>query len=164
LPVVLASPDGRAFGPVKPRSPSTRSSRLIVGPGRSTKKEEIKTVTNTTRRLSGLLATTALVAWGCGDGAANPSAWPSTAEASVSGTVTSKGKPMSKGEVHFDSPDAPPGHASARSALDPKGHYSVKTRPGPNRVVVVIPGRKQPEMHAFEAKEGENSYDISLSP
>jgi hypothetical protein len=121
-------------------------------------------VRNTTRRLSRLLATTTLVAWGC-DGAANPLASPPPgAETTVSGTVTSKGKPVSKGEVHFDNPIAPAGHASARSALDAKGHYSLKTQPGPNRVVVVIPGRKQPEMHAFEVKEGENSHDIPLSP
>jgi hypothetical protein len=124
----------------------------------------MKTVTNRTRRLSGLLTTTALFAWGCGDGAAKPSASLTTALATVSGIVTSKGKPVSKGEVHFDSPSAPPGQASAKSTLDPKGHYSVKAQPGPNRVVVVTPGKKQPEMHAFEVKDGENSHDISLSP
>jgi hypothetical protein len=120
-------------------------------------------VINRARRLSELVATSALVACGCGDGAAKPSAATPTAEATVSGTVTSNGKPVSKGEILFDNPSAPPGHPSARSALDPKGRYSLKTQPGPNRVVVVIPGQKQPEMHPFEVKEGENSHDIALS-
>ena len=59
---------------------------------------------------------------------------------------------------------APAGPCVGAIGLDAKGHYSLKTQPGPNRVVVVILGRKQPEMHAFEVKEGENSHDIPLSP
>jgi hypothetical protein len=104
---------------------------------------------------------------GCGGGA--PSASSSTAEATVHGTVTRAGKPLTKGRVTFDPaninrPTA--GAATAEIAKD--GTYTVRTLVDANQVSVDSPqlGRDPAGQHAsigeYVAKDGDNTFEVVI--
>src|SRR5262249_35546580 len=69
-----------------------------------------------------------------GGGGGPPPADTTTAEANVHGTITFKGKPVTKGEVAFDPSNyLRKNEASRRVEIGKDGSYSVKTLAGVNR-------------------------------
>lgn len=106
---------------------------------------------------------------GCA-GEGKPSVDTSNEEATVKGTVTFKGKAVSKGEVAFDPSNyLRKSEAARRVPIGPDGTYSVKTLVGVNRVSFSIPEMaRDPKLQdlslEFDVKSGENPYDITLPP
>jgi hypothetical protein len=106
-----------------------------------------------------------MIAPGCGD--QRPSVESSTAEGTVKGKVTIKGKPASKGSVVFDPANYLRKDATARTAsINPDGTYTVTTLVGGNMIRV-----SSPEAEAagasymsidFDVKAGDNTLDITL--
>lgn len=106
------------------------------------------------------------LAWGCGDG--RPAATSSTEEATVSGTVTVKGKTATKGNVTFD-PASYQRPVAARSApIEKDGRYTIKTLVGHNAVRVSSPLLKGRDLDdlvlSYDVKSGEQTFDIKLPP
>ncbi len=103
---------------------------------------------------------------GCNDGPAPATS--STEEATVTGTVTIKGKTATKGTVTFDaaSYQRPVGARSAEIGKD--GSYTIKTYIGHNAVRVSSPLIKGREMddnsQSFIVKSGDNRFDIQVPP
>lgn len=104
---------------------------------------------------------------GCGS---KPSVDASTAEATVSGSVKIRGKPMSQGEITFDPANYLRKDVSARTAkLKPDGTYEIKTLTGVNSVTVTGPAiTAEPELGyagtTLDVHSGTNSLDINLPP
>ena len=119
-------------------------------------------------RMVGVTAAGVLLAgWGCGDGS-TPAVSSSTTEATVSGTVTIKGKPATKGEVTFD-----PANVNRKSAplatakINEEGTYTVTTLVGSNVVRVATPETtRDPKLQynetTFDVQSGTNKLDIAL--
>ncbi len=107
-----------------------------------------------------------LLAAGCGSGA--PYAESSLTEATVTGRVTSTGKPIAKGQVVFDPANVNRPRESARTAeIRKDGTYEVTTLIGENRVTVAIPGRTKKGgvpyvQQIFDVKAGSNTFDITV--
>lgn len=103
---------------------------------------------------------------GCGDG--TPSVSSSTAEATVRGSVTIRGKPATSGSVVFSPanvrrPDARP----RRSEIAKDGTYSITTLVGDNVVSVAGPKFDRDEQVgssqiAHDVPSGESRLDIVL--
>lgn len=119
----------------------------------------------TRRRIAGLLTTSMLVmAWGCGSGA--PPEDTSTREATVTGTVKIKGKPVTKGDVVFSPGNASRAAPSRKAPLGPDGSYTIKTLVGENGVeidsVEILKAHLETQSLSYNVKDGENRYDIDL--
>jgi hypothetical protein len=112
---------------------------------------------------------TACLALGC-TGGGTPSVDTTTAEASVHGTITFKGKPVTKGEVAFDPSNyLRKNETSRRVEIGKDGNYSVKTLAGANRITFRIPemmhdAKLQDLALEYEAKPGDNTYNMDLPP
>lgn len=124
--------------------------------------------------LSGLVLTTL---WGCGGPAA-----PKREYADVTGKVTYKSKPLTKGKVMFQ----PPTGAMVAGDIQSDGSYSLKGVIGPNTVTIVdrpelgetdankpesrqMPKSTIPEIYGtpgsnlkFDVKAGNNTADFNL--
>jgi hypothetical protein len=119
------------------------------------------------RTLVPALVTSALLvgAWGCMD--EKPSVDTSTTEATVKGTVSFQGKPVTKGEVSFDPANYQRKDVAARKApIEKGGTYTIKTLVGSNRVVVTSPdtakSRGGVAENYFDVKAGDNTYNIDV--
>jgi hypothetical protein len=114
-----------------------------------------------------LAAACRLAAGGCGQG--TPHAESSLTEATVTGRVTSGGKPISEGRVIFDPANVRRSTVVARTAtIGPDGTYKITTLVGENRVTVAIPARR-PRAGApyvqqiYDVHAGqENTLDIAV--
>ncbi|MFO0959249.1 MAG: hypothetical protein U0800_17765 [Isosphaeraceae bacterium] len=104
---------------------------------------------------------------GCGEG--KPPVDSTKEEATVKGSVTYKGKTVSKGEIRFD----PSNHlrkdeVARRAPIGADGTYEVKTLVGLNRVSFSIPSVKDPQMQDYslecEVKSGTNTFEAALPP
>lgn len=109
-------------------------------------------------------AVAAVVAWGC---SGKPSVSSSNEEATVRGTVTIKGKKVSRGDVVFDPSNYQRKFASERRApIQEDGSYEVTTLVGTNRVRVDSPDAAKASVGYstidFEVQPGENPLDIVL--
>jgi hypothetical protein len=107
-----------------------------------------------------------LAGWGCGGGSA-PSVSSSTAEATVSGTVTIKGKPATKGEVSFDPANINRNVGARTAQLNADGTYTVTTLLGGNVVRVATPETARDPVMKFnettiDVQSGTNTLDIVL--
>jgi hypothetical protein len=117
-------------------------------------------------RVFAVLAVSALFAAGCGsDG---PPATSSREEATVKGTVTLRGKPVTEGEIVFDPANINRRDAAATSsAIGKDGTYSVKALVGENAVMVNSeqvsndPTIGQAKKF-FDVKSGENTFMMDL--
>ena len=113
------------------------------------------------------LAAALFVGWGCGSGA--PPVSSTTEEATVKGTVTVKGKPLTKGEIIFDPSNINRPVAPRTAPLGPDGSYTIKTLTGENSVTVRGPTiNNDPNLGlnqtTVDVKSGENQVPIELSP
>ena len=117
-------------------------------------------------RIFSILAVSALCAGGCGGGV--PSAPSTKEEATVKGTVTLHGKPVTEGEVLFDPSninrrDAP----TVKSKIEKDGSYTVKTLVGENNIMISGAAiAKDPTVTMpkkfVDVKSGENNFPIEL--
>src|SRR5262249_55512696 len=115
------------------------------------------------RLLTATLASLVTVAWGCG-GSGKPPVSSSTTEAKVSGRVLIKGKPATKGTVHFDPSNYRRKMEPVRSApINPDGSYEITTLVGENTVSVRGRGLGYADqtLSVIVAK-GQNTFDIVL--
>jgi hypothetical protein len=97
----------------------------------------------TTRKGLGTLivSATLLGALGCGEEAAKPAVDDKQkSEATVTGSVTIKGKPASKGRVTFEPLGADGMPTDSQSAGIKDGAFTIKTKPGNNDVTVSSTG------------------------
>lgn len=107
-----------------------------------------------------------MAAGGCGSGA--PRAESSLTEATVTGRVTTPGKPITKGQVIFDPANVNRPREAARTAeIGPDGSYKVTTLIGENRVTVAIPGRPMKKgtpyvQQTCRVQAGDNTFDIAV--
>ena len=107
-----------------------------------------------------------LAAGGCGSGA--PYAESSLVETTVTGHVTSEGKPITKGRVIFDPANVNRRSEAARTAeIRKDGSYEVNTLIGENRVTVAIPGRSQKKgaphvQQVYKVEPSGNTLDIAV--
>lgn len=105
---------------------------------------------------------------GCNEG--KPSVDTSTTEATVKGTITFKGKPVTKGEVAFDPSNYQRKNEAARRVpIGADGGYSVKTLVGSNKVSFSIPEMTHdPKLQdlslSYEVPSGESTCNIELPP
>jgi hypothetical protein len=117
----------------------------------------------------GLFAGTLLAAaWGCDSKpTANTTAAASShEEATVTGSVTIKGKKATGGTVTFEPTNE---NVPSRSAtIEKDGTFSIKSLVGPNEVVVTAPGLSLRASEALkvtiEVAPGPNTHDIVLPP
>lgn len=99
-----------------------------------------------------------------------PSVESSTTEATVKGTVTARGKPVTEGELRFNPTNYQREGVGARTAqIQKDGHYEVKTPIGQNSVSLTGPALvKDPQLAygalSFDVKPGENEYNVVLPP
>jgi hypothetical protein len=104
--------------------------------------------------------------WGCGSGA--PPVETSMDEATVSGSVTIKGKRATKGEVTFDPSNSARTEPARSAPITEDGTYTIKTLIGQNRIRVSAPevkGRASDDVELyFDVQPGTNTYDIVLPP
>ena len=112
-------------------------------------------------------AWTLLAVWGCGGGGSAPSVSSSRTEATVSGTVTIKGKPATKGEVTFDPANSQRNVAARTAPISGDGTYTVTTLVGGNIVRVATPETtRDPQLQfnetTFDVQSGTNTLDIVL--
>ena len=120
-----------------------------------------------TGRLAALSAM-ALLGLGGGCGGGRPAVDTSTAEATVSGTVTLNGEPAAENTISFDPSNAERKFAAAKSAtIGEDGSYTITTLVGQNRVSFSGPDMSkysdiinQATMH--DLKAGENTLDFAL--
>jgi hypothetical protein len=120
---------------------------------------------NARLKVAGLLMATVIVAaWGCGDGSVREDS--SSEEATVSGTIKFKGKPLTKGEVTFSGGNTSRTKPPAKAAIGKDGSYSLKALVGQNMVEVDSPtiSRAGPNMPQFsqQVQSGDNKIDIDL--
>jgi hypothetical protein len=110
----------------------------------------------------------ACLALGCGGGP--PPVDTTTAEASIHGSITFKGKPVTKGEVAFDPSNYKRKNESSRRVeIGKDGSYSVKTLAGVNRITFKIPemmhdAKLQDLSIEYQAQPGDNTYNLDLPP
>jgi hypothetical protein len=114
-----------------------------------------------------LLGVILLGSWGCDGGGTAPPVSSSRTEATVSGKVTIKGRPATKGQVIFDSANISRKDVAPVSApIGSDGAYSAKTLVGENRVTVQSPELTTPELQynesTFDVQSGDNKLDIAL--
>jgi hypothetical protein len=108
----------------------------------------------------------ALAAGGCGS--ETPYAESSLVEATVTGHVTSDGKPVTKGKVVFDPANVNRRSEAARTAeIRKDGAYEVTTLIGENRVTVAIPGRSKKKaapyvQKVYKVEPSGNTLDIAV--
>ncbi len=112
-----------------------------------------------------LLATVATL--GCSEGVKAPPASDSMTKATVSGTVTVKGKPMKVGTVIFNPANARRKDVAPVSVkVEDGGKYKLETYVGTNAVQVDSreggAAAGSGFSNAFDVKEGENTYDIEV--
>jgi hypothetical protein len=106
------------------------------------------------------------VGWGCGSG--TPPVSSSTEEVTVQGTVTVKGKPLTKGEITFDPSNINRRDAKLNTAkIGSDGTYTLKTLVGENTVRVGGPQvNKDPALATnqviVDIKSGENTIPIDV--
>ena len=108
-----------------------------------------------------------MTSWGCSE---KPSVDTTSAEGSVSGTVTIRGKPMGGGEIAFDPsnhlrPDAKP----RRTTVGKDGKYTITTLQGQNSIRISGPAlSKDPQLayglHTFNVQASDNTFNIELPP
>jgi hypothetical protein len=97
-----------------------------------------------------------------------PYAESSRTEATVTGRVTSQGKPITSGKVIFDPANVNRRNESAATAdIRQDGSYEVKTLIGANRVTVAVPGRLTKASAPYvqqicDVKAGSNTFDIVI--
>jgi len=108
-----------------------------------------------------------IIGSGCGSGA--PPVETSTAEAAVNGTVTFKGKPVTKGTVTFDPSNYQRQVASRSAPIGNDGRYTITTLVGENRVSVsspqIVRSREMDDIDLyFNVQPESNTYDIVLPP
>ncbi len=121
-------------------------------------------------RRAAALAATGLLILGIGCGDDKPAVDTSTTEATVKGTVTLKGKPLTRGEISFDPSNYQRKHEVARRApIGKDGSYSVKTLVGANRVSFAVPEMsRDPKLQDlslnYDVQPGDNTYNIELPP
>jgi hypothetical protein len=111
---------------------------------------------------SGALA----AAWGC-ETSKTVVAPPMGAEAKVTGKVTVRGKPATKGQVTFELTNDFSGKSKKVADVKPDGTYEVSAVSGKNSVIVAGTGVASAEggynSTTFEVKAGQpNSIDIDL--
>jgi hypothetical protein len=117
------------------------------------------------RRIVGTLITAAVISLsGCGGGA--PREDSSTEEATVSGKVSFKGKPLTTGDVTFSAGNVSRPSPPRKSPISKEGTYSVKTLVGVNNVEVFSATIQKagPDMPPFSytVKSGDQTLDIDL--
>jgi hypothetical protein len=107
-----------------------------------------------------------LTGGGCG-GSGAPYAESSKTEATVTGRVTSQGKPVTKGQVIFDPANINRSTEAARMAeIRKDGSYEVTTLIGENRVTLAIPARPKKKVgtphfqKVYNVKSEGNTLDI----
>ncbi len=112
-----------------------------------------------------LLALWGLTIGGCGSGA--PYAESSKTEATVTGRVTSQGKPVTKGQVVFDPTNINrPTETARMGEIRKDGTYELTTLIGENRVTVAIPARPKKKVgtphfqKVYNVQSGSNTFDI----
>ena len=115
------------------------------------------------------LAAALFVGWGCGGGGGAPPVTSSMEEATVKGTVTVKGKPLTKGEISFDPSNINRQVGPRTAPIGPDGSYTIKTLTGKNSVTVAGPTiARDPDLAmnqtTVDVKSGENRVPIELSP
>ena len=113
------------------------------------------------------LAAALFVGWGCGSGA--PPVDSSMEEVTVQGTVTARGKSVTRGVITFDPSniERPVGPRTAPIGKD--GTYTIKTLTGKNSVIVEGPTiARDPNLAmnqtTVDVKSGENRVPIELAP
>lgn len=119
--------------------------------------------------LTTTFASTLFVAtWGCGDG--TPAVDTTTAEATVSGVVKVRGKPMDGGEIAFDASNSQrPNEVARKAPIGKDGTYSITTLQGRNSARISGPAvKKDPQLAygilTFDVQPGENTWNIDLPP
>ncbi|WP_435015347.1 hypothetical protein TA3x_002885 [Tundrisphaera sp. TA3] len=109
-----------------------------------------------------------ILAQGCGGGA--PPVDTSTAQATVSGKVTIRGKPATKGSINFDPSNIKRKDAApTTAAIGPDGSYTAKTLLGVNQVTFSGPPfvkdpALQDSQFQFDVQAGENTFNPDLPP
>jgi hypothetical protein len=106
-----------------------------------------------------------LVAFGCDSGPSISNTDASMEEATVKGTVTAGGAPLTSGQVSFDASNASRKIGADRGPIGKDGTYTVKTKVGKNRITVESPQLKGDDVYnenTLEVKSGENSFDIAI--
>ena len=120
------------------------------------------------RRNAFLLAMTLLgsaTLAGCGDG--KPYTDTSLTEATVSGVVTAKGEPVTKGIISFNPANSGRQVGARTAEIGPGGHYTLKTYTGDNLVTY---GGEVAEKHRgvglrrdfATVQGGENTFDFDV--
>ncbi len=106
--------------------------------------------------------------WGCDGG--TPAVDTTTAEATVSGTVSVRGKPMVDGEIAFYPSNYKRDEPARKTTIGKDGTYSISTLQGRNTIRIFGPMvKKEPELgygvHTVEVQPGQNPpFDIELPP
>ena len=114
------------------------------------------------RRAAAPLAGIAMIlAIGCDGGASVPRADTSTEQATVTGTVTIKGKPATGGQISFDGSNVSRKTAAAMGPIGTDGTYSVKAYLGSNSVIVTAPGVGYNNSNCT-VNAGDNKFDVTL--
>jgi hypothetical protein len=123
------------------------------------------------RQWCGLLVASACAgALFLGGGCDSPKATSSSAEATVHGTITVKGKPATSGKVSFNPANINRKDATTATAdISKDGTYTVKTLVGGNMVTVTTPEtQKDPVLQynrvQYNAAAGDNTYNIEVTP
>lgn len=106
-----------------------------------------------------------LILSGCGDG--KPSVDASLTEASVTGLVSVKGKPVTGGTIRFNPSNSGRIVPHRSAEIGPDGSYSIKTYTGMNRVsfegAVATQNKGVGLLKNFaDVKSGENKIDFDL--
>jgi len=114
--------------------------------------------------LTTIAAVLGVAAWGCDDG--KPPVSSSMTEAKVKGTVTVKGKRLTKGQVTFNPSNYLRKTEPPRSApISQDGAYEITTLVGENMVTLEKTGQEKAlgyQLMTCDVKEGENVFDIEL--
>src|SRR5262245_30795240 len=95
-----------------------------------------------------------LAAWGCDEG--RPRVESSMTEAKVTGKVTSKGKPVTRGTVVFNPANVERKVASRQAPIGPDGSYEITTLIGENTV-----SAGGVDTITFDVKPGTNALDLN---
>jgi hypothetical protein len=114
------------------------------------------------------LAVALFVGWGGGCGSGAPPVSSSMEEATVQGTVTVKGKPLTRGKITFDPANIKRKVAPRSAPIGPNGAYTIKTLIGENSVTVQGPTiDRDPNLalnqRMVDVESGENQVPIELS-
>ena len=111
-----------------------------------------------------LLATTLLViGWGC---SGTPPVDTSTAEATVHGVITIKGKPVTSGRVVFDPANIKRNVEPRKAEIGKDGSYTMKTLVGENVIKLesneVMKANLEAQFISTKVEPGDNTFDIKL--